>query len=303
MVANMRDENSALIALLRSRPHGMNWPELTARVLERGSAVSVWEDTVTPSLIPSPAESAFLDEAAQQLEDWDKQGMRFVSVLAEDFPARLRDIHQVPPFLFAMGDLRAKDTGISIVGSRKASGRALDITAVIAGSAVKAGLTVIAGLAEGIDTAAHRAALAAGGRTVAFIGTGVNISYPAKNKNLQREISERGLVLSQFWPDAPVQKHNFLMRNALMSGYGIATIVVEAGEHSGTRYQARIAVEHGRPVILTEAVVNSTTWGKQLRDRPGVHTATGIEHIGSIVRTLVAENKAMDEVLRPLVLA
>lgn len=299
----MRDENSALIALLRTRPNGLSWPELTARVLECGSAVQVWEVTVTPSLIPSPIESAALDEAAQQLEEWDQQGMRFVSVLADDFPARLRDIHQVPPFLFARGDLRPNDKGVSIVGSRKASVRALEITAAIADSAVKAGLTVIAGLAEGIDTAAHEAALAAGGRTVAFIGTGLNISYPAKNKKLQREISERGLVLSQFWPDAPIQRHNFLMRNALMSGYGIATIVVEAGENSGTRYQARIAVEHGRPVILTDAVVSSTTWGKQLRVLPGVHTATGIDHVGEIVNSLLAEGKEMDTVLRPLVLA
>jgi DNA processing protein len=303
MVANMRDENSALIALLRTRPNGLSWPELTARVLECGSAVQVWEETVTPSLIPSPIESASLEEAALQLDEWDQQGMRFVSVLADDFPARLRDIHQVPPFLFAGGDLRPNDKGVSIVGSRKASRRALEITAAIADSAVKAGLTVIAGLAEGIDTAAHEAALAAGGRTVAFIGTGLNISYPAKNKRLQSEISERGLVLSQFWPDAPIQKHNFLMRNALMSGYGIATIVVEAGENSGTRYQARIAVEHGRPVILTDAVVNSTTWGKQLRDRPGVHTASGIEHVGSIVKSLLADSTEMDEVLRPLALA
>ncbi|MGJ9404567.1 DNA-processing protein DprA [Arthrobacter sp. KK5.5] len=299
----MRAEDTALVALLRSRPQDLKWPELTARVLECGSAIQVWNESVPPSLIPSPTEEAALDEAAVQLEEWDRSGLRFVSVLSRDFPARLRDIHQVPPFLFAQGGLRAQDIGVSIVGSRKASERALEIASTVATSAVKAGLTVIAGLADGIDTAAHRSALSAGGRTVAFIGTGLNVSYPAKNRSLQKEIAERGLVLSQFWPNAPVQKHNFLMRNALMSGYGIATVVIEAGELSGTRAQARMAVEHGRPVILTDVVVKSTSWGKQLQGLPGVHVATGVEHIGDIVQSLVAEDQKINQSFRPLVLA
>ena len=98
----------------------------------------------------------------------------------------------------------------------------------IANCLVSEGLTVISGLAAGIDAAAHRAALDALGCTVAFIGTGMNRSYPAENKDLQAQIVEHGLVMSQFWPDGPPQKQNFLMRNAIMSGYGLATIVVEA---------------------------------------------------------------------------
>src|ERR1700744_4410475 len=98
-------------------------------------------------------------------------------------------------------------------------------------------VTVVSGLARGIDTAAHRAALDAGGRTVAVIGTGIGRVYPAENRGLQNEIADRGLLISQFWPDAPPQKHTFLMRNATMSGYGLATVVVEAGEHSGARAQ------------------------------------------------------------------
>lgn len=132
-------------------------------------------------------------------------------------------------------------------------------------------------------TAAHRAALDAGGRTVAFLGTGITRSYPASNRALQREIAERGLLLSQFYPEAPPTKQSFPMRNATMSGYGLATLVIEAGEHSGTRIQARVAGEHGRPVILTDRVVASTTWGKALAGRPGVYVVGSIAELAQAI--------------------
>jgi DNA processing protein len=150
------------------------------------------------------------------------------------------------------------------------------------------GMTVVSGLALGIDAAAHRAALSAAGRTVAFLGTGIRRKYPKDNAELQDEIAAKGLVVSQFWPDAPPQKHTFLMRNAVMSGYGIATIVVEAGEFSGSRAQARMAVEHGRPVILTEHVVNANEWARALVDRSGIHVASSLSDIVAIVSTLDA---------------
>jgi DNA processing protein len=163
------------------------------------------------------------------------------------------------------------------------------------------GVTVIAGLALGIDTAAHRAALVAGGRTVAIIGTGINRVYPAENRALYEEIAARGLLLSQFWPDAPAQRHTFLMRNATMSGYGLATVVVEAGEHSGARAQARIAVEHGRPVILTDLVVQRNEWARSLVTRPGVHVADSLDTVTATVGKLIADSAAMDAALRQVV--
>ena len=148
-------------------------------------------------------------------------------------------------------------------------------------------MTVIAGLARGIDTAAHQAALDAGGRTVAVIGTGIGRVYPAENRGLQNEIASRGLVLSQFWPDAPAQKHTFLMRNATMSGYGLATVIIEAGEMSGARVQARLAVEHGRQVILTDRVVTRNQWAQRLVGRPGVHVANSVDDVMRIVEQVL----------------
>lgn len=298
----MSDEHAALIALLRTRPEGRNWRKLTDDVLEYGSAVAVWEYYNPPQLIPSPAADNALLAAAGDLEIWQRDGMRFLSVLDTDFPQRLLDIVETPPFLFARGAVELDDPGLSIVGSRKASQRGLDMAAGIAHYLVGQQLTVISGLAAGIDTAAHRAALAAKGRTVAFIATGLSRSYPAENKGLQAAISDRGLVLSQFWPDGPPQKQNFLMRNALMSGYGLATIVVEAGEHSGARAQARMAVEHGRPVILTDLVVQSNQWARALVERPGVFVAAGLDDVGRIVEHIRSEPQKVDDALRQLAL-
>ena len=195
-------------------------------------------------------------------------------------------IRETPPFLFYDGTLSEPDPGMSVVGSRSASDRALRFAADAARLLVSEGLTVIAGLAAGVDSAAHRAALEAGGRTVAFIGTGLAKSYPAENATLQREIAARGLVLSQFYPDASPTKQTFPMRNATMSGYGLATIVVEAGEHSGTRIQARVAGEHGRPVILTSEVVQKTAWGSALVDRPNVYVVDSLDELSAAVKDI-----------------
>jgi DNA processing protein len=135
------------------------------------------------------------------------------------------------------------------------------------------GLTVIGGLAEGIDTAAHKEALRLGARTVAVIGTGIRRCYPASNRALQDEIAAKGLVVSQFYPDQPPTQTTFPMRNGTMSGYGLATIVAEAGEHSGSRIQARKAADHGRRVIRARRVAASTEWGARMASEPGVAVA------------------------------
>jgi DNA processing protein len=114
-------------------------------------------------------------------------------------------------------------------------------------------------------------------------------------------VADAGLLISQFLPDAPPQKHNFLMRNATMSGYGIATVVIEAGEHSGARAQARMAVEHGRPVILTDAVLTRNDWAKALEGRPGVHIASSTAHVVRVVEDLIDAPKRVEDVLESLV--
>jgi DNA processing protein len=190
--------------------------------------------------------------------------------------------------IFTMGSVIANDPAVSVVGSREASAAGLAMAEDVARALTAHHMTVIAGLARGIDTAAHQATLDVGGRTVAVVGNGLGRVYPAENRGLQNEIARRGLMLSQFWPDAAPQKHTFLMRNATMSGYGLATVVVEAGETSGARAQARMAVGHGRQVILTDQVVRRNEWAQQLVGRPGVHIADSVDDVISIVEQVVA---------------
>jgi DNA processing protein len=147
---------------------------------------------------------------------------------------------------------------------------------------------VISGLAAGIDTAAHTAALAAGGRTVAVIGTGLHHAYPAQNRQLQERIGHEHLVLSQFLPDGGPTKKTFPMRNAVMSGYAAATVVVEAAHRSGARMQAGLALRHGRPVLLLDTLLEHD-WAREHASRPGTHV---VKDAGEVLT-------ALQEILTP----
>ncbi len=293
-------ERVALFALLKIRPERMSWPELASEVAFLGTATAVLEERTAQGLLPDPAVVAALDEAAEELTTWEQQGLRLVTVLDTDYPRRLLDIRETPPFLFVDGSLRQDEAGMSVVGSRHASDRGLNMATAAAEMLVDKGLSVIAGLAAGVDAAAHRAALAAGGRTVAFTGTGITRVYPAQNRELDDEVRQRGLVLSQFLPAAPPTKHTFPMRNATMSGYGRATIVVEAGETSGTRIQARLATQHGRPVILSRPVAESTQWGAALARRRGVFVVSNMSELARAIDHVLGEQDALRAALRDL---
>jgi DNA protecting protein DprA len=276
-------ERAALVALLHARPDGMSWSQIAIEADARGSALALWHELHPADLFDNEAGIPALIAAADEIGEWDTRRLGLLTFRDEQYPAQLREIHEMPPVLFHRGRLVADDVGMSVVGSRQASTRGLTVARSVAAGLVDRDITVIAGLAKGIDTAAHQATLEAGGRTVAVIGTGITRCYPAENRDLQDRIANEGLVLSQFWPDAPPTKHAFPMRNAVMSGYGRATIVIEAGEHSGARIQARQAVAHGRPVILTDLVTTATTWSTELIGRPGVHVASSTAEIMSIV--------------------
>jgi len=294
-------EAAALFALLKVKPRHLTWGEIASEVAYEGSAVralrSILEDG---ALIRSFDEDELIAEAAATVACWGYEGRRFVTVLDEAYPARLLDIRETPPFLFYDGMLMAEDRGMSVVGSRHATSQGLAHARAIAEYLVEQGLTVIAGLASGIDTAAHQAALSAGGRTVAFIGTGITKHYPSSNAALQEQIAERGLVLSQFYPDQPPTQQTFPIRNAAMSGYGLATIIVEAGEKSGTRIQARLAVGHGRPLILSSKVASGTRWGAELVGMPNVFVASTLSELKGRVQEVLAAPDRLSSALAAL---
>jgi DNA processing protein len=283
--AGDRRETVALLALLRAAPRAVTWGDIAVQVRLAGSAVAVLDETreAQGALFPDPALDDAVARADAELAEWEGAGLELVTVLSERYPIRLAGVFDCPPFLFVRGTLRRDDRGMSVVGSRKASPEGLEMARVAANLLAERGLTVIAGLAEGVDAAAHREALRIGARTVAVIGTGIRQCSPASNRELQDEIAAKGLVISQFYPDQPPTKTTFPLRNGTMSGYGLATIVVEAGEHSGSRIQARKAADHGRPVILSRKVAAATEWGREMARNPWVSVA---DSAGSLARAI-----------------
>lgn len=283
MADSLATDHVDLVTMLRTTDDP--WTHISDRLLQFGSPTAVRAEVGEPLLFDD-RDTDVLDAARSDVSRWATQGLRMLMITDDDYPARVRDIHEAPPFLFARGTLVRDDQAVSVVGSRDASDAGLAFARQVSALLVREGLTVASGLAAGIDTAAHTTALAGAGRTVAFLGTGITKYYPAANRDLQDVIAARGLLLSQFWPDAPPTKKTFPMRNAVMSGYGIATVVVEAGEHSGARIQARVAVQHGRPVILTERVVRGTTWGRSMQGQPDVYVVSEPHEAIDIVANL-----------------
>lgn len=288
-------ETPALVALLRRGDRA--WHQYAELVEARGSALAVLrdpdpEDEPRPTLFPTDddagPEAVDLAAIADELRRWEAEGISIVTVLDEGYPANLRTIHNRPPFVFIRGSLTADDErSVAVVGTRRASGDGLARTRDVAAGLVAAGYTVISGLAEGVDTAAHVTALERGGRTVAVIGTGLRRTYPAGNASLQQRIASEAAVVSQFWPDAPPTRSSFPMRNVVMSGLARATVVIEASSTSGARMQARFALEHGRPVFLLDSLLEHD-WAREYAERPGAHVVRSADEVVERVERLVA---------------
>jgi DNA processing protein len=184
-------------------------------------------------------ESVAVAAAGARLLAWDDPA----------YPERLRQIADPPPALAIRGELAADALAVAVVGARMASEYGRRMAAELARGLAQAGIVVVSGLAAGIDAAAHRAALAAGGRTVAVLGTGIDRVYPSWHAGLAAEIAEQGALVSEFRCGAPPLAHHFPRRNRLISGLSLGTVVVEAAAQSGSLITARCALEQGREVF------------------------------------------------------
>lgn len=280
-------QRAALVAMLL-RP-GVSWTTVTLDALECGDTVTLLERALggDNALIRVEDADGLIDDAAEQIREWEADGTRVHAFFDATYPAQLRDIHEMPPILFTRGRTVPERRAVAVVGSRKASSRGRDVAASVARELAARKITVVSGLAAGVDAAAHRATLDVGGRTVAVIGTGIRRVYPVAHRNLQAEVEQRGLVISQFLPDAAPTKRSFPMRNAVMSGYAAATVVVEAGEHSGARIQARYALAHGRPVIMPDSLLVNE-WARDFQQRPGVHVVRSLPELLATVEDCIA---------------
>lgn len=288
---NIVDERRSIVALLHP-PAKFEWAKVRAKL----------DDDILPSELlrrrhESSSEVVDLTTHAQSLIDaWESDGTQFLTYLDADYPHQFREVFDYPPFVFSRGKLPEAgivEHSIAIVGSRKADDWAIGATRAIAQALTEERITVVAGLAAGIDAEAHRASMEARGRTVGIIGTGIRQYYPATSRSLQRRMESEGLVLSQFWPDAAPTKASFPMRNGVMSAYAQATLIIQASEKSGTRHQAWQAVKHGRPLIISDRVADATTWGRQLVDDEltDAIVVTGVEEA---IRAAITATRRMD---------
>ena len=220
---------------------------------------------------------AAYDRVDRELRAAGSVGARLTTVLDRDFPVNLRFVHNLPPFLFYRGDLDADGDArsIAVVGTRAASHRGLVRASSMAEMLTELGITVVSGLARGIDAAAHQATLDSSGRTVAVLGNGVTHISPRQNAALaERIVRSGGLIVSQFLPTASAARWTFRKRNEVTSGISQGTVVIEASRTSGAKMQARLAYEHGKRVFLINSLVSTQQWAHDMVEK-GQATAVG----------------------------
>jgi DNA processing protein len=226
-----------------------------------------------------------LDRSRLLIAELSGRGVTVRTVLDEDYPANLRYIYNRPPFLFVRGTLTPDDQrAFAVVGTRTPTSAGEEQARRLAAGLAEHGITVISGLAMGIDTAAHTAALEVGGRTIAVMGTGIDRVYPPQNEPLAGRISQQGALVSQFWPTAPPTRHSFPMRNVVMSGMATGTVVVEASSVSGARMQARFALDHGKRLFLVESLVSRQEWARRYAEHPGTTIIRSVDELLKAVR-------------------
>jgi DNA processing protein len=196
----------------------------------------------------------------RELKVIERERIEVRSLLDPAYPVRLKMIADPPPLLYITGTLTEQDElAVAIVGARRATAAGRAVTEELSRDLAGAGMTVVSGLARGIDAAAHRGALAARGRTIAVLGCGIDRTYPPEHERLRRQIEEQGAIVSEVRMGAPPHSHHFPRRNRIISGLSLGVIVTEAAVGSGSLITARLAAEQGREVFAVPGFVKQDT--------------------------------------------
>ena len=214
----------------------------------------------------------------------------FVTPEMEEYPKKLKVIRNKPKKIYYIGDLSILDKKcVSVVGSRTANAYGRSVAENLSAKLAMRGVTVVSGMAKGIDTCAHKGTLKAGGKTAAVLGCGLDICYPPENKVLMKEIAEKGLLLSEYGPGTRAERYNFPNRNRIISGLSDITVVVQARNRSGSLITAELAAEQGREVMAVPGNIDSQynlgtnklikEGATPLIGESGIFGALGIDHI------------------------
>jgi DNA processing protein len=213
---------------------------------------------VLAKAIRQGARSEDLQAIDRELKALERLSVRVLTILDPDYPARLKTIHDPPPVLSVSGTLDEADRhAVAIVGTRHATPAGRLVTEQLSRGLAAAGLTVVSGLARGVDGTAHRSALEAGGRTIAVLGCGIDRTYPPEHLSLRKKIEEQGAVLSELPLGAYPHAYHFPKRNRIISGLSLGVVVVEAAPQSGSLITARLATEQGRDVFAVPGSIQS----------------------------------------------
>jgi DNA processing protein len=217
------------------------WDSDPAALAEAGLGAKVIERVL------AARKNVNLDQVWAKIES---QGIKILTWQDEAYPSRLKEIDQPPPVMYIRGEYLPDDLfAVAIVGTRRVTPYGRQITEELSAFLASNGITVISGLARGVDAIAHQAALKAGGRTIGVLGSGVDKIYPPEHLKLAEQMMERGAIISDYSPGTPPDASNFPPRNRIISGLSLAVVVIEAGETSGALITAEFAAEQGREIF------------------------------------------------------
>ena len=206
---------------------------------------------------PGPAARRSIDRECTTIA---RHHLQVLSVLDQTYPGRLKMIPDPPPLLYVAGTLTDQDAlAVAMVGARKATAAGRVLTEELSHDLAAAGISVVSGLARGVDAAAHRGALSANGRTIAVLGCGIDRTYPPEHDRLRKQIEEHGAVLSELPMGAPPHSHHFPRRNRIISGLCLGVVVTEAAMNSGSLITAKLAADQGREVFAVPGHVKDAT--------------------------------------------
>src|SRR6476661_4373015 len=223
------------------------------------------------ALAQSIASGCTFEDAVAQQEKMLEAGAVAVTITDPGYPPLLREIFDPPVLLFARGRVDLlQSTAFGVVGTRRPTPYGLAATERLAGDLARAGLTIVSGMARGVDTAAHKAALAGEGDTVAVIGCGVDVVYPTENRSLADRLATKGLIISEIPMAFTAFPQNFPIRNRIISGVSVGLLVVEGAQYSGSSITARLALDQGREVFAVPGNITSpVSWGPNLLIKQG----------------------------------
>jgi DNA processing protein len=236
-----------------------------------------------------------------EAEKLEKNGIRLLTYHDEDYPPRLREIPDYPPVIFVKGTLLARDeAGFAVVGSRIPTTYGKQVTRELASGLAAVGLTVISGLARGIDTIAHQAALETGGRTIAVCATGLDRVYPASNHALAQKIIEQGAIISEYPPGTRPRPEYFPRRNRIMSGMALGVVVTEARRDSGALITARLALDYNRDVFAVPGSIYSpNSFGTNYLIGEGAKLVASVNDVLEELNLFTATAKKMEISIKP----